>query len=380
MGLTPAKYWYEESMKRAWYGSNYGSQESIVNSNNEAIDNVEPNLVLEELANLDEKLTEMEEEVCWTKQPYKESSNSSSVQRFVKLFKNLKNLTILGSTCINRNKVGAIAGSDPSKCYKYFMTPKNFDDAEANCVLNSGHLASSTNGFINSFISEMAQGIISDNGAQIWLGYSINSTKWTDGQPFSYNHWAKGEPSLSSGCVAMQVSTSYWYAKSCNTAFPYFCEINASASGASPTPLPITSQPVPFCDSEWTYFAENICVQNGAHLTSIHSTLENSFLVEFAQSGANVAYNDNTWAEWQTWIGLYDQYGNGDFKWTDNSNVDFTNWGPEWPNKEGVGTGVGLTTDDVIDRSGYFQHWFDDSGYQSNVYRAFVCKKAAQLS
>ena len=43
-------------MKRAWYGSNYGSQESIVNSNNEAIDNVESNLVLEELANLDEKV------------------------------------------------------------------------------------------------------------------------------------------------------------------------------------------------------------------------------------------------------------------------------------------------------------------------------------
>uniref|UniRef100_A0A914DPC7 Uncharacterized protein n=1 Tax=Acrobeloides nanus TaxID=290746 RepID=A0A914DPC7_9BILA len=85
MGLTPAKYWYEESMKRAWYGSNYGSQESIVNSNNEAIDNVEPNLVLEELANLDEKLTEMEEQVYWTKQPYKESSNSSSIQRFDQL-------------------------------------------------------------------------------------------------------------------------------------------------------------------------------------------------------------------------------------------------------------------------------------------------------
>uniref|UniRef100_A0A914DQ14 C-type lectin domain-containing protein n=1 Tax=Acrobeloides nanus TaxID=290746 RepID=A0A914DQ14_9BILA len=255
------------------------------------------------------------------------------------------------------------------------MTPTNFYDAETNCVINNGHLASSTNGFVNSFISEMAKGIISDNGAQIWLGSTINSTNWTDGQPFSYKHWAKGEPSLSNGCVTMQISTSDWYAKSCNTPFPYFCEINASASEAYPTTQPIFV----FYNQNWTE-AEKICVQKSAHLASIHSTLENSFLVEFAQTGFSVSdgMDGYTWFEWQTLIGLYDSYGNGDFKWTDNSSIDFLNWGSFWPNKPGQPTGVGLTTDEVTGEPGYFQHWFDS--YQSVEYRAFVCKKAAKLS
>uniref|UniRef100_A0A914EIL7 C-type lectin domain-containing protein n=1 Tax=Acrobeloides nanus TaxID=290746 RepID=A0A914EIL7_9BILA len=157
------------------------------------------------------------------------------------------------------------------------MAPTNFYDAETNCVINSGHLASSTNGFINSFISEMAQGIISDNGTQIWLGSSINSTNWSDGQPFSYKHWAKGEPSLSNGCVTMQISTSDWYAKSCDTPFSYFCEISASASEASPTPLPVTPQPkytFP-CDSEWTYFnVTNSCYKLGKMQKIIVKLLE----------------------------------------------------------------------------------------------------------
>ena len=48
---------------------------------------------------------------------------------------------------------GTIAGTDATKCYKYYMTPTNFYDAETQCTLNAGHLASSTNGFINPFIA-----------------------------------------------------------------------------------------------------------------------------------------------------------------------------------------------------------------------------------
>ena len=109
---------------------------------------------------------------------------------------------------------------------------------------------------------------------------------WTDSYKFViYSNWGSGEPSESETskiqCVTVSVLNGTWMAVDCNLTKPYACILPR-----------ITYN----CPSEWSYFsasqscykvffranwqdAENVCVNNGAHLASIHSDAENNFVV-----------------------------------------------------------------------------------------------------
>ncbi|KAF0314018.1 Lectin BRA-3 [Amphibalanus amphitrite] len=56
----------------------------------------------------------------------------------------------------------------------------------------------------------------------------------------------------------------------------------------------------------------------GSQLASIHSLIENAFVMQTYNFG-------------DTWIGLNDIETEGSFQWRDGSKVDFTNWAPEQP-------------------------------------------------
>ncbi|XP_077358889.1 lithostathine-1-beta-like [Festucalex cinctus] len=69
-------------------------------------------------------------------------------------------------------------------------------------------------------------------------------------------------------------------------------------------------------DHERTFAdAERVCKTLGGNLVSIHSALENAFVLELIRQGGN----DDA-----TWIGIYDEVLNNDFLWTDGTVVDFT--------------------------------------------------------
>ena len=75
----------------------------------------------------------------------------------------------------------------------------------------------------------------------------------------------------------------------------------------------------------WTE-ADSACATygSGAHLASVHSLLENAFIVQ--------TYNYS-----ESWIGLNDIQAEGQFVWSDGSVVDFTDWAPKQPdNYQGV--------------------------------------------
>ena len=79
-------------------------------------------------------------------------------------------------------------------CYKYIKEPFNsWKEARAHCSSNGGYgdLASvpdqKTNNFLVSLISSRA-----------FIGGSQDSSgqwSWTDGSPFTFTHWAPGNPS-----------------------------------------------------------------------------------------------------------------------------------------------------------------------------------------
>lgn len=141
-------------------------------------------------------------------------------------------------------------------------------------------------------MSENGQNIYKKvNATDFWIGGSdlliTSNWTWTDGTIWSYTSWANDEPNNNPGsdCVSSRLSDGLWIASNCFKRKPFICQI---------PPLPVVKCPN-FCDSEWAFFnesdscyktfynlkwndAEATCVENGAHLASIHSDAENSFV------------------------------------------------------------------------------------------------------
>ncbi|KAK5967533.1 C-type lectin domain-containing protein, partial [Trichostrongylus colubriformis] len=143
-------------------------------------------------------------------------------------------------------------------CYLFVAEPQPFGLAESACVLNKGHLVSVMNGFENAMLA--------DGG---------------------------------------------WTSVSCSNPSPFICAIPEDAHPAYTCPTcatPTCPSPPPrpyYCESEWTYFehtqscyrrffdatfddAEEICVSEGGHLTSIWSSAENDFVVGTELCSINV--------------------------------------------------------------------------------------------
>ncbi|KAL6740514.1 hypothetical protein Aduo_013863 [Ancylostoma duodenale] len=74
--------------------------------------------------------------------------------------------------------------------------------------------------------------------------------------------------------------------------------------------------------------AENRCKQNGAHLVSIHSELENQFVRSLTTTGHDI----NNWEHF-VYIGLRMDKRTGKWYWTDGSKVDFTKWAKYQPDQ-----------------------------------------------
>ncbi|XP_057693235.1 lithostathine-1-beta-like [Corythoichthys intestinalis] len=63
--------------------------------------------------------------------------------------------------------------------------------------------------------------------------------------------------------------------------------------------------------------AESVCNILGGNVVSIHSSLENAFVLELFEEGRD---EDDS----ALWIGLHDTFNENEFLWLDGSDVDFT--------------------------------------------------------
>ena len=98
------------------------------------------------------------------------------------------------------------------------------------------------------------------------------------------------------------------------------------------------------------YEANDSCIKLDANLASIHSEEENNFIISIM----NYYYN---------WIGLH--WDDNEFKYTDRSEYDYSNWGAGEPSQNGACV--------------YMDHHTSDKWYvitcNCRHYVNYVCKK-----
>ncbi|CAI5449638.1 unnamed protein product [Caenorhabditis angaria] len=271
---------------------------------------------------------------------------------------------------------GQIAYS--SLCLQFIRTPLDFHSAESICSGFSGHLVSIHNSIDNRNVASQAQQFT--DGA-FWVGAKAIAQDvtnplnwyWTDGTTFDYQNYQAGQPTSQGSTSCMQVLPGT------------VCRLPANSPHKPRQPAPTPTIPS-HCPSGYTWFSEtdfcyknfvrstnfndarSSCQADGGELASIHSQVENDFLVQFTKTGLTV--KDNNWND-QVWIGYV--YQNQKWQWTDGTNSTFVNWGDGEPNDMQKEWWTVLVADPHESKNSEATKWNNVGQIDE---RAFVCKRA----
>ncbi|XP_067309694.1 macrophage mannose receptor 1-like [Pseudorasbora parva] len=157
------------------------------------------------------------------------------------------------------------------------------------------------------------------------------SYQWMDGSPVVFQAWEANQPAFKNSeerCVKMTTSQGLWESINCGDEYNFFCKRSESPP-VNATVAP-TQKPKGGCAPEWTNFegkcynmkedmktwkeAREYCRELGGDLSSIMIRQQQAFLTTMIRDKTT-----------DFWIG-FSNLANGRFKWTDGSNVAFTDW------------------------------------------------------
>ncbi|EGT33671.1 hypothetical protein CAEBREN_18283 [Caenorhabditis brenneri] len=288
---------------------------------------------------------------------------------------------------------GAIYSPERNKCYQYHTIDEDFKTAESICENSNGHLISVHTAIDNTYFAQQAQKNLY-NGL-VWLGANADSPvlsnpdnwKWMDKTPFNYQNYQSGQPSVlgSSACMVFNASTGKWLTPSCQNSYPFICAsdpVNTVQTTCAP-------QKANKCPSRYAWLEETnacyklvsskknfteanaACKQEGAELASIHSKLENDFLVEMSTTSANSSIPSG---HSFVYIGLV--YLQNKWQWTDGSESEhYRNWAVGEPNYLNREFWTVLMPDPC--RADYNPTGTQWNNIENMEQRAFICKKPA---
>ncbi|KAM8872531.1 uncharacterized protein ACB058_004460 isoform 1-T1 [Synchiropus picturatus] len=262
-------------------------------------------------------------------------------------------------------------------CY-HFETEdvKNWQDAEAQCVSQQGHLVSFHSQEELSFITAHMPG-------ESWVGLNDISVEgqyvYSDGTAAEILPWAPGQPDNwqnNEDCVNLRGMNHAQAGKLnddfCSSTKDYICK---KAKGSGPPPHPPTSGPGwnekcgawasdPFNDYCYLFNYQSMrtwaearadCVNQGGDLLSITDPVEQAFVHGMIQqSPVGISM----------WMGGHDSITEGGWEWTDGSPFRYIHWNTGNPDDY-----YGEDCLSILINNGY---WNDDN---CEYKRGYICKR-----
>ncbi|XP_058251018.1 galactose-specific lectin nattectin-like isoform X2 [Hemibagrus wyckioides] len=122
------------------------------------------------------------------------------------------------------------------RCFRIFITSTSWGDAEQNCMVMGGHLASVHSIEEYNFIQALVLNAFNSN-AQTWLGASDireeGIWEWTDGSAWDYINWSGGQPDNDlniENCLMMNFPVC-WNDANCANLMPSACASQTEPDG-----------------------------------------------------------------------------------------------------------------------------------------------------
>jgi CD209 antigen len=227
-----------------------------------------------------------------------------------------------------------VARPENGHAYYFEMNLMNYDEAQASCMANRGHLVVINDVDEDAFVIAM--------GMEPWIGFNDldvedgnnngASFAWVNGETPAYSKWKTGQPNdgpmKDEDCTHIKMGE--WDDKKCGENRVSVCECDP-ANLVDPAPACMTNSAYDVIqgrryrrETDDASFddAKDNCEAEGGYLVVISDLKENSYAISIA--GSN------------TWIGLNDIASEGNFVWVTDSASSYTNWLP--PSEPNAGT------------------------------------------
>ncbi|XP_036418621.1 C-type mannose receptor 2-like [Colossoma macropomum] len=224
--------------------------------------------------------------------------------------------------------------------FMFFAIEKTWEEAESTCEEYGAHLASVHSENEDSFIKRLIYNQAGYNRPS-WLGgYNSHMVPqrwyWTDESAFDFSPWTPGQPDGSGHCLQTNFKGG-WDDLNCNSKIPFVCARRITkGSVGDKQPVLKASGWTSYGPRQFMFFAiektweeaESTCEEYGAHLASVHSENEDSFIKRLIYNQAG--YNR------PSWLGGYNSHiVPKRWYWTDESPFDFSPWTPGQPDGSG---------------------------------------------
>ncbi|KAF3858065.1 hypothetical protein F7725_011266 [Dissostichus mawsoni] len=212
-------------------------------------------------------------------------------------------------------------------CFNLNRTQKTWPDAQRDCRLEGGDLATIRN--------------VEDQTStdELWIGLNDRKTEgqfdWIDHSTVSFTSWEFGKPAVSTDikdCVLIRGENGNWADRVCEEKHGSIC-MKMSASKPSGNKVERDNG----CKRGWRkhgsycYFigiqtktfdeAKDDCRSSNSYLADVSNAVDNAFLVSLVGLRSEKYF----------WLGLSNQNDIDQFVWTNANSVRFTHWNAEMP-------------------------------------------------
>ncbi|XP_043921441.1 macrophage mannose receptor 1-like [Protopterus annectens] len=229
-------------------------------------------------------------------------------------------------------------------CYFVGSIAKTFAEANQTCNSDGAYLVTIEDRYEQAYLTSLI-GLRPEK--YFWTGLADVMKKgtftWTNTDRVTFTNWNAEMPGSHTGCIALRtgIAAGLWDIMDCNEKAKYICK--QLATGQTPPPPPATpsasrcpngwvsSAHVNYCyklfmledEHQKTWWqARDYCRETGGDLASIHSKVDEFIIKDSVQD--DYIYSNS-------WLGLTAMDPTKGYAWSDDSPLDYTNWGYREP-------------------------------------------------